>query len=78
MALSDLEGLLDIELVAAAPPASGGAAVASPPAAAISSPASGQAKPAGLDDAAQASLAAAVVERLGDASADVASQAVKW
>jgi len=74
MALSDLEGLLDPDMssaalasaLAAAPPPAPGAPPAEPPG------------PPKLDEAAQKNLAAAVVERLGDASADVATQAVKW
>jgi hypothetical protein len=64
MALSDLEGLLDPDLSSAALAA---AATAAPPP-----------DPPKLDEAMQTNLAAAVVERLGDASADVATQAVKW
>ena len=64
MALSDLEGLLDPDLSSAAQAA---AATAAPPP-----------DPPKLDEAMQTNLAAAVVERLGDASADVATQAVKW
>ena len=74
MALSDLEGLLDPDMspaaiaaaLAAMPPPQPGQAAPDPPG------------PPKLDEAAQKNLATAVVERLGDASADVATQAVKW
>ena len=66
MALSDLEGLLDPDAAPGGLAGPGGAPAPPPP------------DPPKLDDALQTNLAAAVVERLGDASADVATQAVKW
>lgn len=74
MALSDLEGLLDPDL---SPVALAAAAAATPPPQ-PGAPAPDPPGPPKLDEPMQTALAGAVVERLGDASADVATQAVKW